>query len=390
MENSETTTTENTQRDAEVVAKKPDFSSLSEDTFINTDFTQLIKETVEEVKTDVKPEEKPEEKPVETELKLDEVKEETTEAPVAEAEVKDEVEEIPLTLDAAEQTPEEGSWLQVAKEAGIEGVTEDSFEAIKLALTKPLEDKLAELDSKKFEDYFKDIDPEIRMEIELNQAGLSLKDIKAPLENIARYRALDDVALYRESLVAKIEDVRDLTDSDKDWIDKQVEKAVEDGTVSHEANGVRIELDVEAAKVNKRYNDIIEKHRLNRDNFVQSKRNQEIESVNKAFDDMQEFMGSKLDETTRKGLAAQNAKGEYDQALNDPANKAKFIAFLKFGEIARKNLEAKSYMKGKTEITKLLHNTPPLEKGGAGQTMQTEVKEGFKQLENDPYLNGKK
>ena len=46
------------------------------------------------------------------------------------------------------------------------------------------------------EDYFHNLDPKTRMEIELQQTGMTLEEINAPLENIAKFRSLSPVELY--------------------------------------------------------------------------------------------------------------------------------------------------------------------------------------------------
>lgn len=361
------TATENIQREAAIVAK-PNLDALSSADF--PEYAGIIPEQpkVEEVKkeepidadtpAEIKLEE--EKKPVVEEVKVEEKKEEEL--------VLEGVKPLELTLETTE--PEEGTWLAVAKAAGLEGVEEDSFDAIKDALTKPLITQLEEVKTKKVEEYLTDVDPKIRMQIELNKAGLSFEEINAPLENIARFLSLDDTALYREDLLARYNKAA------PEWIDAEVEKAVESGQVSHEATRIRLELDSVKAGIEQERNQIIEKYKANKDNFLTSQRNEEVASVTKAMNDMSSLMGKTIPEDIRKQLGVNYSKGEYDQLLKDPQAIAEFIAYKKLGNQITKNIETESFNKGKLEQAKKLHNTPPVTTGGAGSQMVTKIGDG--------------
>ena len=238
------TATENIQREAAIVAK-PNLDALSSADF--PEYAGIIPEQpkVEEVKkeepidadapAEIKLEE--EKKPVVEEVKVEEKKEEEL--------VLEGVKPLELTLETTE--PEEGSWLAVAKAKGLE-ITEDSVEAYDEAIIKPYIEKLEAIQTKKVEEYLTDVDPKIRMQIELNKAGLSFEEINAPLENIAKFLSLDDTALYREDLLARY------SKAAPEWIDAEVEKAVESGQVSHEATRIRLELDAVKAGIDEERN----------------------------------------------------------------------------------------------------------------------------------------
>lgn len=388
MPENETIVADNTQRDAEVTTFKPNFDLLSTDATLNGN----VEPAKEEVKEEVKIENKPEEV-VESEIKLDETKEEVKEEvkEPAKEEVKEEkpVEDI-LTLDddKVEEAPE-GSWIAYAKAEGIE-LTEDSPEAYIAAKIEPLQKQLAEVDNKKMEDYFHNLDPKTRMEIELQQTGMTLEEINAPLENIAKFRSLSPVELYREDLTAKIEQVRQLTETDKAWIDAEIEKKVESGDIDHEAARIKLDLDAIEKNILSERQEIIEKYKANKDNYTAQKSKEQTESVIKSLNEIKDFMGSPLAPETVKGLTERFNNGKYDQIFNDPTMKAKFIAFVELGEKAIKNIEAKSYNKGKLEIANKLHNTPPKTSGGAGVNMTVQKTGNFELLADDPYLNGNK
>jgi len=360
------TATENIQREAAIVAK-PNLDALSSADF--PEYAGIIPEQpkVEEVKkeepidadapAEIKLEE--EKKPVVEEVKVEEKKEEEL--------VLEGVKPLELTLETTE--PEEGSWLAVAKAKGLE-ITEDSVEAYDEAIIKPYVEKLEAIQTKKVEEYLTDVDPKIRMQIELNKAGLSFEEINAPLENIAKFLSLDDTALYREDLLARY------SKAAPEWIDAEVEKAVESGQVSHEATRIRLELDAVKANIDEERNQIIEKYKANKDNFLTSQRNEEVASVTKAMNDMSSLMGKTIPEDIRKQLGVNYSKGEYDQLLKDPQAIAEFIAYKKLGQQITKNIETESFNKGKLEQAKKLHNTPPVTTGGAGSQLATKTGDG--------------
>lgn len=361
------TATENIQREAAIVAK-PNLDALS-----SADFPEYVGIIPEQPKVEEVKKEEPIDADAPTEIKLEEEKKPEIEEVKVEEKKEEElvlegVKPLELTLETTE--PEEGSWLALAKEVGLEGVEEDSFDAIKDALTKPLINQLEEIKTKKVEEYLSDVDPKIRMQIELNKTGLSFEEINAPLENIAKFLSLDDTALYREDLLARY------SKAAPEWIDAEVEKAVESGQVSHEATRIRLELDAVKANIDEERNQIIEKYKANKDNFLTSQRNEEVASVTKAMNDMSSLMGKTIPEDIRKQLGVNYSKGEYDQLLKDPQAIAEFIAYKKLGQQITKNIETESFNKGKLEQAKKLHNTPPVTTGGAGTQLATKVGDG--------------
>ncbi len=380
MENNEQIAND-TQRDAEVATFKPNFDLLSTDATLNGS----VEAPKEEIKEEVKVEEQKEEI-IESEIKLDEEpkKEEVKEESLKEEVVSEDV--LTLSDEASLEEATEDSWIALAKADGLE-IAEDSLDAYKDALLKdkvePLEKKLAELDSKKMEEYFHDLDPELRMKIELQKAGMTLEEIEAPLKKISHYKSMSAVELYREDLTAKIEQVRELTDMDRAWIDAEIEKKVESGDVEHEAKRIQLELDAVEKQIVSERQQIIEKYKSNKDNFLAQRNKEQAESVIKSLNEINDFMGSPLAPETKKGLTERFNNGKYDSVFNDPAMKAKFIAFVELGEKAVKIIEAKSYNKGKLEIANKLHNTPPVITGGAGINMTNTIEGNFERLAAD-------
>lgn len=381
MPNEEIIVAENTQRDAETATVKPNFDLLSTDATLNGN----VEAPKEEIKEDVKTENAPAEI-AETEIALD------PEKPVEEVkEVVEEVKETPvenlLTLDDDNVNEGEAdSWVAYAKHEGLE-ISEDTPEAYitaKLAVeTESLQKQLAEVDSKKMEDYFHDLDPRTRMDIELQKTGLTKQQIDAPLDNIARFKAFSDVELYRADLEDR------LPNADADFIDKYVENALENGQVALEATRIRLELDSAEKAIESNHQQIIEKYKANKDNFLAEKSKAESDSIVKALNEMSDFIGQPLAPETKKGLTERFNNGKYNQLMKDPTMQAKFIAFVELGDKAVKNIEAKSYNKGKLEIANKLHNTPPKVTGGAGTNMTNTIEGNFERLENDAVLKGK-
>ena len=300
---------------------------------------------------------------------------------VKEEEVKEEVlnlDDVELSIENDE--PAEDSWIALAKEQGLE-IAEDSFEAVKEALTKPLMEKLAEVDGKKMEDYFGDLSPKTRMEIELQKTGMTLDEINAPLENIKTYKAMSDVELYREDLVLRY------PNASQEFIDADVEKAVESGQVSHDATRLRLDLDNMESSINAERQTIIDKYKVESIRQAETKRVNEIESISKALNEVPSFMGSVIAAESKAAMAKRYGDGKYDQILKDPDFIAKALMYHELGQKAYEAAIAKSEAKGKLAITKNLHNTPPLDNVGAGKSITPQEQlTGLAKLRNEPGL----
>lgn len=389
MEENVQNVADNTQRDAEVATVKPNFELLSDVDFTseNINNTQPATEEVkqETATTDLKEEAKA----PETDLSLDEEKKEETK--VEDVENKEEKvegeseESFELKLDddgtpSSSSEDDEASWKAIARLDGIE-LEEDSLDAYKQAIMKPVIEELESVKSMTKESLLSDLKPEHRLYMELAEMGLSHDEIVNPTREIEKYKALDSAALYREDLLARF------PNAPQEWIDAEIEKKVESGDVEHEATRIRLELDGEAQRIMQERQIRIEQYKANSEKALLEQKRNEIDTISKTLDNMPDFMGLALSTEVKKGLADRYANGKYDQAFSDPATKAKFIAFMELGDKAVKTIEAKSYMKGKTEVTKKLHNVPPLDNGGSG--VQTRSMEGnFERLANDPNLQG--
>jgi len=381
----ETTSVQNdTVREESSAPVRTNFELLSDDTFLNSNYnegteeskpTEITKEddSKDEVKDlGLEPEAKTEEV-----AKPTEVKEEVA----AETETLD---LEPLSLeDNNSNEPEEGSWAYIAKLDGLE-LKEDSLDAYKEAITAPYEEKLREIEHlttdkllSKFED------PNVKMVFQLAEAGLTFDEIVAPFTKINEFKAMPALDLVRKNL--------ELTHTDwtPDMIDTEMEiLTAVDGRLEHEHKKIIVELDNIQREEQYRREDIVNNYKVNAEKYAMQERVQNLESVSKALNNMSEFMGSPLTSEVKQGLTERMNNGKYDQMFNDPIKKAEFIAYIELGQKAQKNLEAKSYAKGRLEITKKLHNTPPLTTGGAGKSITTNAEGNFERLKGDTYLNG--
>jgi len=382
MPENETIVAENTERDVQVATPpKADLSKLATEPGLQIDFGQQKpveeqKQNVEESKEEVKETTNPE-----SELTVENTDTEKKEGEETTEEVKlDEETVLSLEDESASKEPEEGSWIAYAKAEGLD-ITEDTPEAYIAAKIEPIKQQLAEVENKKLEDLLHDVDPEIRMEIELNKSGLSLQDIKAPLDNIARYKSMSDVELYREDLTLRY------PNATQEWIDADVEKAVESGQIAHDAVRLRLDLDNLEAQIKQDRQQIVEKYRENNAKFLESKRSSEIESVTKALNEIPSFMGAVIAPESKQIMARKYSEGKYDQILNDPNKRAEFIMYHELGKKAYEAAIAKSEAKGKLSVTKHLSNIPPVENLGNGKsTTEQEQLTGLKKLTQEPGL----
>jgi len=380
METNEVVSTENVQREVEPV-QKPNFELLQSDTVLNGTFEPKKEEpklepTKEELKDPVEQEivpdvvaDKPEDKKEET------ISEEKEVDPLLEGVV----ELTPETV--TENEPEEGSWVSIAKLEGLE-VKEDSYEAFKEAITSPLKAQIEEVKSLTKEQLFAEYDPEHRAYMELADMGMKHEDIVAPLKNFEKFKNMDSVQLYREDLQLR------LPNATPEFIDADVQKKIESGEIEHDATRIRLELDLMEKEILSEREQLINKHKANREVFLQQQRTLEMETMSKALNNMSDIMGTPLSADVKKSLSVEYSNGKYDQLLKDPEMKAKFIAFVKYGETAQKNLEVKNYNRGKLEMAKKLHNIPPVTTGGAGRLQQNTVEGNFEKLETDTHLKG--
>lgn len=386
MENVEQIVAQNTERDAVVAtAPKADLSKLSNDPWLQENVNTFEAKVAEE-KIEVAAEQKiVEDEKANADLEITKTPEEIL------AEANPIVEETPLSIEGEELSIEndevaDDSWISLAKSQGLE-ITEDSVEAFVEAKTKPLLEQIEAVNNKKMEDYFVNLNPQTRMEIELQNAGYSLEEIKAPIENIAKYRSMDAVALYREDLTLKIEALRELTDSDRSFIDTEVERVVESGEINHEHKKLMLMLDESENALMQQRQQIIDKFKVNNARNLEEKRNSEIESVSKALNEIPSFMGSTIKKESISAMARKYGEGKYDQIFNDPAKRAEFIMYQELGKKAYETAIAKSEAKGLLSVTKKLHNTPPLDNVGQGMnTTPQEQLTGLNKLRNEPGL----
>jgi hypothetical protein len=381
----ETTSVQNdTVREESSAPVRTNFELLSDDTFLNSNYNEATEESkpTETVKEEASKDEvkdlglEPETK-VEEVAKPAEAKEETT----TETETLD---LEPLSLeDNNSNEPEEGSWAYIAKLDGLE-LKEDSLDAYKEAITAPYEEKLREVESLTTEKLISKFeDPNVKMVFQLAEAGLTFDEIVAPFTKINEFKAMPALDLVRKNL--------ELTHTDwtPDMIDSEMEiLTAVDGRLEHEHKKIIVELDSIQREEQHRRQDIVNNYKVNAEKYAMQERVQNLESVSKALNNMSEFMGSPLTSEVKQGLTERMNNGKYDQMFNDPIKKAEFIAYMELGQKAQKNLEAKSYAKGRLEITKKLHNTPPLTTGGAGKSITTNTEGNFERLKGDTYLNG--
>ena len=379
------------KRDAEIVtAPKANLSLLSNEPWLQENVNTFEPKKEEPKTTEVIEKKNEEEIKVTGELEVTKTPEEIEADKLAETAKLEEkpltIEETPLTIEADKDEIPEDSWLALAKSKNLE-IAEDTLEAYEAAVTAPLLAQIEQAKTAKVEDYLAEIDPQIRMEIELNKAGLSYEDIKAPLENIARYRSMNPVELVREDLTLKISNIRELTDEDKAFIDAEIEKKVESGEINHDHKRLMLVLDESEKQVKDEQQSIIDRYKINNAKQLEEKRSNEIASVSKALSETPSFMGSVVAKESLEAMAKKYSDGKYDHILNDPAKKAEFIMYHELGKKAYDAAIAKSKAEGHLKVVKELHNTPPVDKLGAGVSTTThETKTGLQKLKDEPGL----
>lgn len=380
------------KRDAEVVtAPKANLSLLSNEPWLQEN-VNTFEPKKEEPKTTEIIEKKNEEEIKSTgELEVTKTPEDIEADKLAEAAKLEEqpltIEDSQLTIEADKDEIPEDSWIALAKAKNLE-IAEDTLEAYEAAVTAPLLAQIEEVKTAKVEDYLAEIDPQIRMQIELNKAGLSYEDIKAPLENISRYRSMNPVELVREDLTLKISNLRELTEEDKAFIDAEIEKKVESGDINHDHKRLMLMLDESEKQIKDEQQSIIDKYKINSAKQLEEKRSNEIASVSKALSETPSFMGSVIAKESLEAMGKKYGAGKYDQVLKDPNFVSKALLYYELGEKAFNAAIAKSKADGELKTAKtLLHNTPPVDGLGAGASTSThETKTGLQKLKDEPGL----
>ncbi len=364
-----------------VDAPRKNFELLSNDTFLNGEINNVVEEkptevveTPKDVVTDLG---------LEAEKPVEEVKEEVVveEKPTEVVEEKLELDELSLETET-NQEAEEGSWAAIAKLDGFE-LKEDTLEAYKEAITSPYESKLKEMESLTTDKLLSKFTPEVKMLFDLAEAGLTIDQIVAPYTKLNELRSMSPAELVRLNLEG----------TKKDWSPEMIDAEMEiltavDGRLEHEHKKLIVELDVMQKEEQDYRNGLIEKYKSNSENTLLTEKRNGVESVTKALNNMSVFMDQPLSPEVKQGLVERMNSGKYDQLFNDPKEKAEFITWKELGQKAQKNLVAKSYAKGKSEITNKLHNIPPVVTGGAGINTTQNTTGNFEKLKGDTYLNG--
>ena len=391
MENTDTIVA-NTERDAAVAtAPKANLSLLSNEPWLQENVNTFEPKKEEAKTTEVIEKKNEEEIKATGELEVTKTPEDIEADKLAEAAKLEEqpltIEDSQLTIEADKDEIPEDSWIALAKAKNLE-IAEDTLEAYEAAVTAPLLAQIEEVKTAKVEDYLAEIDPQIRMQIELNKAGLSYEDIKAPLENISRYRSMNPVELVREDLTLKISNLRELTEEDKAFIDAEIEKKVESGDINHDHKRLMLMLDESEKQIKDEQQSIIDKYKINSAKQLEEKRSNEIASVSKALSETPSFMGSVIAKESLEAMGKKYGAGKYDQVLKDPNFVSKALLYYELGEKAFNAAIAKSKADGELKTAKtLLHNTPPVDGLGAGASTSThETKTGLQKLKDEPGL----
>jgi hypothetical protein len=336
------------------------FSALQSDTmFADVILTPQAKDS--EIQTEIT-EEKPtleEVKPETTEAEVEKLAEVTKEEkPTTEEPVIEALEFKAEDITGFEKQPEDGTFLALAKEMGVE-IQEESFEAYKAAIESKIESAKA---------LTKDVilaglPPEAATTIKLLEMGWSLEDISAPTQKIDKYLSMDSAELIRED--------RKLLGWDEERIDTELTYLTDKGFLDHEANGMRDALKNQRENIIQQRDQTLADYAQNKDKVAQQQKEQEVSQIKQAISDMDKFMDVPLAKDARDAIAIKLSRGDYDSLFSDPKIRAEFIMYKELGEKAAKHIERTSFEKGRATITKKLLNIPPVESQTGKKVVET-------------------
>ena len=262
------------------------------------------------------------------------------------------------------QVPSEVSWINIAKEDGIE-IKDNDQKAYKEALKEKLRnEELATLPA------------DVKDYVEHVKAGGKIEDFKEPFNNIEKLKALS-----AEELVTL--DLQNTEGWTEEMIETEVALQIENNTIDHSAAKLRLILDQTKESIK---NDIIQTQQARQTAEAERIANEvkiENESIHKSIDEFKEFMGIPTNEKQKQFIKKKwddgSLKAEFS---NSPKDVIEFAAWKYFGQQGQEMLKKEYLRKGKDEIQAKLSNVPPKTES-TGRKIATQASNDFENLKFD-------
>jgi hypothetical protein len=310
---------------------------------------------LEETKTEPKVEEK----------KPDEVKDETKEEVVEEKPIIEfKVEEI---LPESAKLAEEGTWLRIAQDLKLEGVTEDSWEAFDKARTAPLLKEIETLKLGQKVDYLATLKPETATALKLIEMGVKEEALFAPTREIESYLSMTPEQLVRADFELQ---------KDKGWtdelIDAKMEELAADPKKLQLADAeLRIYLNEEKTRIINERSQLVQNFESQKEAAALQRKQAEDTQFEQTLNTVSKFMDVPVNEEVKKAIITKYRNGGYDNDFSSAKSKVDLILNKELGTQLIKSLKNTAFEKGRETVTKKLANIPIVTNTNVGSKVET-------------------
>jgi hypothetical protein len=273
-------------------------------------------------------------------------------------------------IEGNEKEPPEGSWFAVAKEAGIK-IENDTFEDFQKALIAPYVKQAEEAKTMAVENLFQGLNPKTVAAFKLMEMGVDESELFEPTKKIDGYLALDNAALIRAD--------KEAMGWKPETIDAELELLETKNLINHEAEKLRMALNVNKEAILNERKTYIEQYESKKEQAILAQKEQEKSHFKKAMDTVQSFMDVPIPNDVKEAVTRKFNNGAYDDILATPESKAEYILYKELGKKITNTLKSTAFAKGKEEIRAKLLSVPPVTNNNAGQQQK------INQDSNDPW-----
>lgn len=268
---------------------------------------------------------------------------------------------------------EESSWLNVAKEIGIE-LKEDNFEEFKTKLAEKETTAYERGKSEASKIEINKFTPEAQKLIEFlnSDPNVSVEDFVNPLRELDSVLSLDDEGIIRKDL--------ELKGWESEAIDKRIDLLEKQDALDSTAYELRkvVENNKEIVK-----NRLVEGKKADLEQKKSEYINQvkqENEQIKSSIDKTETFLEKKLPKDVKDFLYKKWETGEYRKLIqSNPDVAVKSMLHYYLGEQAAKELKKDAFQKGRDNIQEKLHNVEKIGNNGetSGRKVASKPSEGY-------------
>ena len=261
-------------------------------------------------------------------------------------------------IEGNEKEPPEGSWLAVAKEAGLK-IENDSFEDFKQALIQPYIKQAEEAKTLSVETLFTGLKPETVAAFKLMEMGIPEERLFEPTKEIDNYLAMDSAALIRADL--------ELQKFSPEFIDKELESLTAKNLLEHEAEKIRVALNQNKAGILQERQTYIDQYESKKEQAILAQKEEENNNFKQAMSKVSTFMGSPLPDDLKEAVIRKFNNGAYDKDLTSAEAKAEYVLYKELNQKLLKTIKGAAFSEGRETIRKNLLAVPPASNNNAGQ-----------------------